>query len=354
MWRQFSKKSVLHRCLVELWSTWRVEHTLAYSRPVSLTRGYFGEGFCNVRRGEETWPKRSVRRFGNGEAAAAENDRYVGDSSDDSERRRPSSGNSARDGDVLPYLDLPLLELLETPQEDGETVKLASFDRARDTVRAMIARKRPVNDRALHRLIKKAISRREMDDVFDVLEKNRLVRYVGGKRVPYTYDIASDVFDHAVKVQGERYVIKNLMRFHEGQLPISRWRLRPLVKYCAFERPEDVRKIWQYAKISNLGNELGGEAVCVLRVFLDNDMIKEAQEFRDTELRPNKVRLTGSEALRKSIYFTLDEKARWIKSKSFVAKKGDEAKNKTGGISHTLTPEEHKNQPAWMDFAQNR
>lgn len=262
----------------------------------------------------------------------------------------------SRKDEELPFLDMPLLELLETPQEDGPTVQEASFRKVSNNLKAAVAHGKSIQDAALFRLINKATTKDDIDDIFDLLNINRLKRYESGARVPYTYYLSGALFDQAVSSAGERYVIRNLPRFKEEQLPLARWRLRPLFKYCAFERPYDVKKIWEYAKSTDLGKELGSEAVSVFRVYLDNDMLEEAKIFRDSEVRPLKVRLSGSEALRKSIYFVIDEKARWIKSSSFVKKKGldpttGQRKRRT---TISITPEEHSSQPPWMDFARTR
>lgn len=267
------------------------------------------------------------------------------------------NGKESYEGnEELPFLDMPLLELLETPQDDGPTVQEASFRKVSNNLKAAIAHGRTLQDAALFRLISKASNKDEITDILDVIRDNRLKRYETGTRIPYSYYLSGALFDQAVSTAGERYVIKNLPRFKEEQLPLARWRLRPLFKYCAFERPHDVKKIWEYAKSTDLGKELGSEAVSVFRVYLDNDMLEEAKAFRDTEIKPQKVRLSGSEALRKSIYFVIDEKARWIKSSSFVKKKGLDpvSGQKKRRTTISITPEEHKSQPPWMDFARTR
>lgn len=251
--------------------------------------------------------------------------------------------------------DIALLELLETSQPDGQTVQSISYEEVSRILKAALATGRFIVDDALFRLIRKAKTKENMDDVFDILRDNRLRRYEAGNRAPYTYYMSGELFDHAMNSVGERYLIHKLLRFHEEELPIARWRLRPLFKYCAFERPGDVRKIWQYTKTSNLKKELGSEAVSVFRVYLDNDMLKEAQIFRDYEIKAYKVRLSGSEGLRRSIYFAIDGKARWIKSRSFVLKKGlDATTGKKKGTTLSITPDEYKSRPAWMDFAKNK
>lgn len=251
--------------------------------------------------------------------------------------------------------DLALLELLETTQPDGATVKSILYKDVSRILKAALASGRVLADEAISRVIKKAQDAHDIDDVFDILRDNRLRKYEVGDRVPYKYPMSGELFEQAISMAGERYVIHKLLRFHEEELPVARWRLRPLFKYCAFERPGDVRKIWQYTKISNLKRELGSEAVSIFRVYLDNDMLKEAQIFRDYEVKAYKVRLSGSEGLRKSIYFAIDGKARWVKSRSFVKKKGlDAITGKKKGTTVSITPDEHRSQPAWMDFARNK
>lgn len=200
-------------------------------------------------------------------------------------------------------------EAISEPRQHLTLLRMSGFDELCSALDQAIDISGPVENVCISFLFRKVETRREVEKAMKLLEKDRAARKRTGAVEDYNETTCSRIFNALFRANAADLALEYAAAAQQSGLLLSGKALHELLKSFAIRNDVDkVKDIWQLVKTH--GKPSSRIVYSIFRTYFDNNMMKEAQDFKD-EITTMGINLSASAT--RNIEEVLSGTKQWVK-----------------------------------------